>query len=114
MGGINNQNMTTMMKFKYSFLFCGLLLIVACSEDVERPDVRISTSATTYKVGEPVVFKIDGYADMISFYSGEPTNDYAYKDGRVINIAGEDVSLQFTSAVTGGSQAGQLTFFAST
>jgi hypothetical protein len=103
-----------MMKLKYFLMMCGLLSMVSCEEEVEKPDISITTESSTYQVGQPVTFKIDGYADMISFYSGEPTNDYVYKEGRVIDISDGNVSLTFTSGVTGGAQADQLTFYAST
>lgn len=102
------------MKLKYLLTMFGFLSLIACEEEVETPDIQITTASTTYQVGQPVTFKIDGYADMITFYSGEPTNDYAYKDGRVVDISDGNVSLSFTSGVTGGTQADQLTFFAST
>src|SRR5690606_2215233 len=106
--------MDIMMKLKYCFLLGCLLLMTACEEEVSAPDVQITTESTTYQVGEPVIFKFSGYADIIAFYSGEPTHDYAHKDGRVIDVSGEDVTLAFTSAVTGGEQEDQLTFLAST
>lgn len=106
--------MKIMTKLKYCFLMCCLILLGSCEEEVKTPDIQISTESDTYQVGQPVTFKIDGYADMISFYSGEPTNDYAFRDGRVIDVSSGSVSLVFTSAVTGGSQADQLTFLAST
>lgn len=103
-----------MIKLKYYFFLCGLMLMLSCEDEVESPVIQITAESNTYQAGEPVKFKIDGHADMISFYSGEPTNDYAFKDGRVIDVSDGNVTLTFSSAVTGGTQADQLTFLAST
>ena len=101
------------MKLKHYFLLVSLFLVASCEEKIETPNIQVSTESSTYQVGESVRFKIDGNADMIAFYSGEPTNDYAYKDGRVIDVSQGAVALSFTSAVTGGTQADQLTLLAS-
>ncbi|MEX2232857.1 MAG: DUF5017 domain-containing protein [Cyclobacteriaceae bacterium] len=102
------------MKFKYYFVLWGALLLASCETEIETPDFQVSTESSTYQAGQPVRFILDGHADMISFYSGEPTKEYSYRQGRVIEITDEGGTLVFTSAVTGGTQAGQLTFLAST
>ena len=81
--------------------------------EIETPDFQVSTESNTYQVGEEIRFIIQGNADMISFYSGEPTNDYAFREGRVVNVADEGISLEFSSAVTGGEQEEQLSLLAS-
>lgn len=103
-----------MKNFKYCFLIGCLLFFTSCEDDVKTPGIEITTDATTYQAGQPVVFKFRGYADIIAFYSGEPSHDYSYKEGREIDLSDGSVSLAFTSAVTGGDQADQLSLLAST
>lgn len=91
-----------------------LFVLGGCETEIETPDFRVSTESNTYQVGEEIRFIIQGNADMISFYSGEPTNDYAFREGRVVDVADEGVSLEFSSAVTGGEQEDQLSLLAST
>lgn len=104
-----------MIKYRYFLMICGLLFFTACEElGVDAPGVEITASSTTAQVGQPVTFTFNGYADMISFYSGEPGNDYAYKDGRVVDIAGSKFTLAFTSALAvAGTQVPELKLFAS-
>jgi hypothetical protein len=102
------------MKFKYYILLSGLFMLASCETEIETPDFQVSTASPVYHVGENIIFNMEGHADMIAFYSGEPLNAYEFKDGRVIDVAGQGATLQFTSAVTGGTQADQLTFLAST
>jgi hypothetical protein len=102
------------MKFKYYIMLWGVFLLASCETEIETPDFQVSTASTTYQAGEAIRFVIEGNADMISFYSGEPTNDYAFREGRIVNVADAGATLQFTSGVTGGTQEDQLTFLAST
>jgi plastocyanin len=104
------------MKLKYLTMLCSSLLLASCETGLESesPKFRVNAESTTYQVGQPVKFTFEGNADMVTFYSGEPTNQYEFKDGRTIDVADEGATLTFTSGVTGGSQADQLTFFAST
>lgn len=104
------------MKLKYIAILAGLFALASsCNEKIElaggTPDFRVKTTATTFKVGEDVTFSFEGSAGLISFYSGEVLNDYAFKDGRTVN-AGQ-ASLSFTSGVTGGTQTNQLSVVAS-
>src|SRR5690606_25939464 len=104
------------MKLKYYIICLGLLFLASCSKDLEvgkAPDFNVTTESTTFKVDEPVTFKFTGGADNISFYSGMPSNDYAFKDGRVIELGNVGATMVFTSSVQLGSQANQLTVLAS-
>lgn len=96
-------------------MICGLLFFTACEElAVDAPGVEITASSTTAQAGQPVRFTFEGYADMIAFYSGEPRNDYAHKDGRVVDVAGSNVSLVFSSALAvAGTQIPELKLYAS-
>jgi hypothetical protein len=104
------------MKLKYYIMLGSLFLLASCDKeiDVETPDFNIIPDKTTAQAGEQILFTVQGNADIISFYSGEPTRDYAFREGRIIDVANDDVTLEFSSAVTGGSQEDQLTFLAST
>lgn len=102
------------MKFKLYRMLCGLLILASCETEIESPDFRVTTESATYQAGEAIKFTIEGNADMIAFYSGQPANDYAFRQGRTVDVSNDGVTLQFTSGVTGGTQADQLTFLAST
>ncbi len=107
---------TIQMKLRYSAILAGLLVLASsCNEKFElaggTPDFQVKTTATTFKVGEDVTFSFEGNAGLISFYSGEVLNDYAFKDGRT--VAAGQVNLSFTSGVTGGTQTNQFSVVAS-
>jgi hypothetical protein len=78
------------------------------------PQFDVTLGKPTYKVGEEVLFKFSGDADMITFYSGLPANDYAFKEGREVVVENQGVDLEFQSAVSGGAQTNQLSVMVST
>lgn len=102
------------MQYRYFIMLWGLLTMASCELEIAVPDFQVTTETNAYKVGEPILFQVQGNADMIAFYSGEPSNDYRFKDGRVIEVADQGVSMEFTSGVTGGAQEEQLRILAST
>lgn len=111
------------MKLRYYIILFGLLVMGSCTKDLvvkDAPDFSVSIidSTTTYKVGKPVNFAIQGGADIVSFYSGEVFHDYASKDGREVDVAGQGLNLNFNSAVAPGTPAGtqqnQFSILAST
>lgn len=103
------------MKSSSYLILAGFFLIGSC-EKIEltggTPDFQVSTTGTTFKVGENVKFTLTGNPGLISFYSGENYREYAFKDGRLVTAG--PLNLSFTSAVTGGTQANQLSVLAST
>lgn len=103
------------MKLSYAIIFCSLLLHTACEKSLDlnggTPAFAVDSVTGSFKAGEPVLFRFSGDADIISFYSGEPLKDYAFRGGRTEAATGG--LLTFTSAVTGGAQTGQLTVLAS-
>jgi len=101
------------MKYRYFSSLFALLLLVSCEPEIELPDFQVSVPSDTFQAGEEIRFQIQGNADMIYFYSGEPTNDFAFRSGRVIEVADEGATLEFTSAVTGGTQEDQLSLLVS-
>ena len=101
------------MNLRYHIFLFGLVLMASCQKKLivkDAPDFSVSIdAATTYKAGTPVVFKLQGDADVISFYSGEIYREYAFKDGREVGVAGQGLNLNFNSAVAPGSPAGTQT-----
>lgn len=105
------------MKSSIYSLLLGALLLASCDkfEEAQAPEFEVSTPATTYKVGQPVTFRFTGQADMVSFYSGQPLNDYAFKDTRVIETAGAGATLSFSTSLQGtGTQKNPFRVLAST
>ena len=105
------------MKVKHYILLAFVLFISACNKDlinVEAPEFDVTTSNSTYKVGEVIRFDLSGKAELISFYSGALLNDYSFKDNRAVDINGAGASLEFASSVQVGTQAGHLSVLAST
>ncbi|RNC67039.1 DUF5017 domain-containing protein [Proteiniphilum sp. X52] len=90
------------MKAKYLLIGIGFVgVLLSCSErlgDVEQPEFTVSVDKTTFEVGEEVVFKFTGAPSIISFYSGEPGNNYLYKDeGRLIQVADAGATMSFST-----------------
>lgn len=98
------------MKLRYSIIIFSLLVVLAsCKKELiveNAPEFAVSTDAATYKVDDPIDFKIEGKADIISFYSGEVFHEYAFKDGREVDVAGQGLNLSFRSAVAPGTPVG--------
>lgn len=54
-------------------------MLFSCDNNIiEEPTLEISTSKTTYKVGETVIFDIQENSELISFFSGELGKNYEY------------------------------------
>jgi Domain of unknown function (DUF5017) len=85
---------------KIFFAILGLsMLTTACKKmQVDAPDLQITPQSTTLKAGDTAVFNFTGYADYISFYSGEPGRNYDKKDS--FTKAGANPEFQFSSAVS--------------
>jgi len=103
------------MKLSSYLILAGFSLLASCKK-IEltggTPDFQVTTTGTTFKVGENVKFTITGNPGLISFYSGEVYREYVFKDGRIVTAG--PLNLSFTSAVTGGTQSNQLSVLAST
>lgn len=92
-------------------------LNVSCEKEIKvesAPDFQVSLDKSTYKAGEEVLFNVSGFAEIISFYSGEVGNDYEFKDGRVVDVSSKGAVLSFRNAVKDGSQEDQLSVLIST
>jgi hypothetical protein len=95
------------MKIKYYNLLAGLLFFASCETDlpeVASPTFDVTTKSDTYKAGQVVTFDITGDAHVVSFYSGEPLKEFAYRNGRVVEAGNAGAKLSFTTAVVGGTQ----------
>ncbi len=57
----------------------------------------VTTSAPTYKTGEPVRFYFTGNTESIDFYSGEKYHQYDYKDGRIDAIFNPFITFNLLS-----------------
>lgn len=106
----------TTMKLKYFFFIAVLLGLYSCKKEdrlkLDDLNYDVTASATEITVNGSVDFHFTGDAELLSFYSGDFLNNYNFKDGRVLDITGEQ-TLSFTSAVSGGTQANQLSIWAS-
>lgn len=89
---------------KYMLLAVVLLTsLTACREqfeDVDAVSFDVTTESVVCKVGQPVQFLFQGNPDMITFYSGEMGNEYAYKNQD--RIAPSRMGYQFTTQVKAG------------
>lgn len=108
------------MKLSIYIISIALFMLASCNKEIklelnggspENFSVKLNAN-NTYKVGQDVVFDMSGKANIISFYSGELYRDYSFKDGRILEMSNPTVA--FTTAVTGGTQANQLSILAST
>jgi hypothetical protein len=105
------------MQNKLFWLIGSCLLITSCAKrlgKLDTPAFEVTVKKQTFKVGEPVLFNFTGMPDNISFYSGEGFNDYHFKDGRVINVAGKGATLDFATQLSGtGTQTNQVSVWLS-
>lgn len=95
------------MKFKYYNLLAVLPFLASCEAglpEVAAPDFNVTTKSTTYKAGQVITFDMTGDAHIVSFYSGEPLKEYAYKNGRVVDAGNAGAKVSFTTAVVNGTQ----------
>ena len=97
------------MKLRYYSILFGLLTMASCQKKLavkEAPDFSVSVEGTSFAANTPVTFNIEGSADIISFYSGELFRDYAFKEGREVDVTGKGLTVSFKSGVAPGSPAG--------
>lgn len=83
------------MKSNKSPYFAALvaLMLAACSNQAPYSGLSVTVDGPC-KAGEPVKFKIDGDADNIVFYSGEPGHEYNLRDRR---YADNDLMVDFVA-----------------
>ncbi|MBP3483314.1 MAG: DUF5017 domain-containing protein [Alistipes sp.] len=85
-------------------ILTAVMLLAGCRKgEVETPKFGVRTASKTVRAGVPVVFDFEGTADIISFYSGETGNEYAYHDrDRIIPT---DMVVTFSTVTTTGNIA---------
>lgn len=95
---------------KFLVIICGVLALASCEDgDLANPEfnvgvdtenaVQTDNGIPVFKVGNSVKFNIDGVADMITFYSGEPGMMYVHRDRTKID--GQPY-LQFNTQIENG------------
>lgn len=81
------------MKNIYFIIPVLCFIAAACqNEKVDSPVFEVTVDSVNYHVGDTVNFNLNGNPDIISFYSGESGNAYAYTK--------EDRIVEATTAVT--------------
>jgi hypothetical protein len=100
------------MKLKIYLYTLGLLALASCKKiDVAQPDFNVSTTKTTFKVGEPVVFSFSGNPDVLSVYRGIAGESYDFRQ----RVSAQGVPhLNFTSYLLTPGQVNTLRLMAST
>lgn len=99
------------MKYTIVFLFLTIIGYSCTKIGVVDPAFNVSSEKTTYAVGEKVRFNIEGNPDLITFFSGEPLNDYAYKDGRI--VPSDKLLASFSTGIAYGTQPDLLSVWIS-
>lgn len=94
------------------FILLALLSCLACNTIIETPDWNVRTASDQYNVGEEVYFEFQGNAQSISFYSGEPFREYAFREGRTLNDF-SGFNFSFASGVENGAQDDQISLLLS-
>ena len=67
------------MKISMMYLMLAILFASCMKEDIASADMQVRTDATSYRIGDTVVFRFEGAPDNIVFYSGENGHNYALK-----------------------------------
>lgn len=94
------------MKKNTIYIMTAMLITISSCKDlyeVKEPFLDVQTTHKSYKVGDTVTFDIKTDVDIISFYSGDFGNDYAYRDSK--RIYAIIPFLSFRSAKYSGNNA---------
>ena len=102
-----------MNKLKYILGTLLITSVLACKKDTpDEPTFSVSTAKAEYNVTDSVEFKMDGYADVIGFYSGEAGKEYRYRN-RLESNEGK-LHLNISTQVVFASQKNNLALMYST
>ena len=84
------------MKKTNTLIYAGIAAMVlgACTNEAPDSALSVRIDGADCKAGVPVCFKIDGKADNIVFYSGEPGHEYNLRDR---SFADNDFVVDFVS-----------------
>lgn len=100
-----------MKRIHFLLIPAAMMIFSSCDKDLKvdaAPDFDVSVASTSVKAGEEVLFNFSGYADNISFYTGEPRREYNFKDSHIAEMGYKGATLSFNTGVTGGTQEDQL------
>lgn len=91
----------------------ALFLLASCNKTlkVDPVSLEVSTASASYNAGDTVNFMFKGQPDIITFYSGEPGNNYENRDRTIAKGAPQ---MQFTSYAQYGTQDSTLQLLVST
>ncbi|MBS0030393.1 DUF5017 domain-containing protein [Chitinophaga sp. 22321] len=82
------------------YLLMVVFIFISCAkEKVETPSLEVTTASSTYKAGDTVTFNFKGNPDNITFYSGEPGHNYAFRER---TSAENDLQINFKTYVQFG------------
>jgi hypothetical protein len=87
--------MITKMKKIYILMILATALCACEKRELDIPQLEITLPKTTYAVNEPVIFTLDGDADLINFYAGTPGSEFRYRER--LTATGTPV-ISFTTA----------------
>ncbi|MGN7722016.1 DUF5017 domain-containing protein [Chitinophaga sp. 22620] len=106
------------MRFKYIIAALCLGAFVSCDkESISEPGFDITGYKVTSIVDtsgnavKEVTFSFSGDAAVISFYPGLLGNDYAYREGRVLDV--KALLSSFSTTLNNGTQENQLSVLVS-
>jgi len=101
------------MKKLFFAITTGIVLLSSCLNEnmPTMPILEVAVDTTTCKVGVPVTFNLSGFAESITFYSGEVYHEYDYsQQGRILAV--EDTStLKLSVQIQGSSTLKNSQFF---
>ena len=99
--------------FFIATVLCMLAVLSSCKKNasVVVPSFNVTVDSLNYKVGDQVVFKITGDADLLTFYSGVTGNQYINSTRTTIQGSPQ---MQFTSYRQYGPQNNTIHLLAST
>lgn len=90
------------MRNKFIYAIAAAWVLASCEDDyaVRQPTLEVSAPSTV-KVGQKVEFSLSGEQDILSFWSGEPGCDYAFR--ATDRIGAGDVFMRFTTGTSSGT-----------
>lgn len=107
------------MRFKYIVSVLCLGIFASCDkEGISEPGFNVTGYKVTAIVDstgnevKEVTFSFSGDAAVISFYSGLLGNDYAYREGRILDV--KELLSSFSTTLNNGTQDDQLSVMVST
>lgn len=99
---LNGMKMSTkttqicLQSIYFTLLTVAGAFFTSCVKDTAVPEVdfEVHVERPIVTAGEPVLFEFSGSANLITFYSGEPGSEYAYRDR--VSVQGEPL-MEFMS-----------------